>query len=117
MSMCLWARRSDFFCLRALRRQGRKVFGRAGHGEGENGFAVLAFHRDLPAMLFHDALGNGQSQAGTHAGSMRLIRLIEALENVRQIGFGDAFAIVFHLRGEPLPGGGGFERDVARRRI
>ena len=55
-------------------------------------------------MLFEDALDDGQPQPRAHAGGVRLVRLVEAVEDKGQVVLGDAGAVILHISVNALAG-------------
>src|SRR5258708_20748379 len=59
--------------------------------------ASFALHPDAPAMDFDDMFGDGEAQAGTpEFARARGVHAVEALENARLLGSGDADTGVGH---------------------
>lgn len=60
-------------------------------------FAHPAAHPDAPAVVVDDGFGDGEAEAGVAGGAgAGLVGTIKTLEDVGEVGFGDAGAVVFY---------------------
>ena len=62
----------------------------------------LAFDADFTAKQFHDLLTDMQPQSHALAYQLVVTRLVEGLEDRRQVFLRDSFSGVLHFEAEPL---------------
>ena len=77
-------------------------------------FAQRALHAEAEAVLLEDGLGDGKAQPGALLAGVRTGAVV-AVEDIGQVGGGDAGAVVLHLHADPFGAAGSpQDKDAVR---